>query len=86
MIFINKMDKVKFGFFNPATETFLVVENAEEFRVLVERLTEQKREREEVEFRHRLMHEKFDDFDYVVEEVRERQSYCFNEELMEYEF
>ena len=52
----------------------------------MQRLTEQKRERDEVEFQSRMMNEKFDDFDYVVEEVQERQSYCFNEELMEYEF
>ena len=47
LMFINKMDKVKFGFFNPATETFLVVENTHEFRLLMERLSMQKREREE---------------------------------------
>lgn len=37
------MDKAKFGFFNPSTETFMVVENIEEFKVLVQKLIQQKK-------------------------------------------
>lgn len=60
------MDKMKVGFFNPATGTFMVVENVNEFRSLMERLTAQRKCQQEVEFRRRLANEKFDDFDHVV--------------------
>ena len=50
------MDKAKFGFFNPSTETFMIVENVEEFKILVQKLVDQKRQEEELEFRKRLAH------------------------------
>jgi hypothetical protein len=41
--FINKMDKSKFGFFNPATQTFMVIENVEEFNKLMSEVMRRQR-------------------------------------------
>ena len=68
------MDKTKLGFYNPSTQTFLIVESKQQFKNIMEILTEQRRRQEEEEFSHRLAHEKYDDFDDVVKEFYEKPS------------
>jgi hypothetical protein len=40
------MDKSKFGFFNPATRTFMVIESVEEFNKLMGEVMRRQREQE----------------------------------------
>ena len=81
------MDKPKVGFYNPSTQTFMIVESKNQFKNIMEILTQQKRRQEEEEFCHRLAEEKYDDFDDVVKEFYEKPSSApANEELMEYDF
>ena len=63
----------------------MVVENMEEFQNLLQELMKNKKANEDQEFQERLAKEKYDDFDYIVEEMAHTPPPLV-EELMEYEF
>lgn len=78
------MDERKLGFFNPSTNTFIVIEEEEEFKKILQKLQIKQKQTFSNEFERRLAREKFDDFDYIVEEVAKTSSQAVSEELIQY--
>lgn len=78
------MDERKLGFFNPSTNTFIVIEQQEEFKKILQKLQIKQKQTLSNEFERRLAREKFDDFDYIVEEVAKTSSRPLPDELIQY--